>query len=80
MPKQCKDCRWYDAHGFIDNRDTYVCRRYPPAYYNGQEERGSHSGFPFVRSFDWCGEWAPTEEATKAKLAQFKEDLETLGL
>lgn len=75
MSKQCDNCRWFN-----DRSRMFECRRYPPAYHADQELTNAPKGFPYVRPHDWCGEWTPTEEATKAKLAQFKEDLETLGL
>jgi ribosomal protein L37E len=71
MPKQCNNCRWFDDQD--RTRGHYVCRRYPPAYYDRQEKSGSHSGFPFVRSFDWCGEWTWTEEAEQAHNAHLKK-------
>ncbi len=52
----CKDCNYY-VETEEDEIKYYACCRFPPQ----RDNRGSW--FPRVSYLDWCGEWAPKEEA-----------------
>jgi hypothetical protein len=49
-PDSCGNCRYSKLDSAGSVRVSRQCRRHPPTML------GSRVGWPFVDSFDWCGE------------------------